>query len=157
MKTYSMGVMFRSVTVLSILFSIVLSQETTSKQQPRSVTKIFQQKYEEKTEVLTGLDILLEKKYYFIQGKAIALVTNQTGVDKVGIPNYQRFKEMEDVGLKVIFTPEKDLFDKIDYYLSHEREMRTVAENGFNKLLKYHTSEDRAKEFIETCERYIDD
>ena len=109
-----MGVMFRSVTVLSILFSIVLSQETTSKQQPRSVTKRSQQKYEEKTEVLTGLDILLEKKYYFIQGKAIALVTNQTGVDKVGIPNYQRFMEMEDVDLKVIFTPEKDLFDKVN-------------------------------------------
>ena len=33
--------------------------------------------------------------------------------------------------------------------------MRTIAKNGFNKLLKYHTSEVRAKEFIETCERYM--
>ena len=114
MKTYSMGVMFRSVTVFSILFSIVLSQEATSKQQPRSVTNRPQQKYKGKTEVLTGLDILLEKKYYFIQGRSIALVTNQTGVDKVGTPNYQRFMEMEDVDLKVIFTPEKDLFDKVN-------------------------------------------
>ena len=73
-----------------------------------------QQKYKGKTEVLTGLDILLEKKYYFIQGRSIALVTNQTGVDKVGTPNYQRFMEMEDVDLKVIFTPEKDLFDKVN-------------------------------------------
>ena len=109
-----MGVMFRSVTVFSILFSIVLSQEATSKQQPRSVTNRPQQKYKGKTEVLTGLDILLEKKYYFIQGRSIALVTNQTGVDKVGTPNYQRFMEMEDVDLKVIFTPEKDLFDKVN-------------------------------------------
>ena len=114
MKTYSMGVMFRSVTVFSILFSIVLSQEATSKQQPRSVTNRPQQKYKGKTEVLTGLDILLEKKYYFIQERSIALVTNQTGVDKVGTPNYQRFMEMEDVDLKVIFTPEKDLFDKVN-------------------------------------------
>ena len=57
----------------------------------------------------------------------------------------------------IIYNGGEDLIDKIDYYLSHEREMRTVAENGFNKLLKYHTSEVRAKEFIETCERYIDD
>ena len=33
--------------------------------------------------------------------------------------------------------------------------MTIIAENGFNKLLKYHTSEVRAKEFIETCERYM--
>ena len=57
----------------------------------------------------------------------------------------------------VIYHSPDDLLDKIEYYLSHEEEMRTIAENGFNKLLKYHTSEVRAKEFIEVCESYIDD
>ena len=57
----------------------------------------------------------------------------------------------------VIYHSPDDLIEKVDYYLSHEDEMRTIAENGFNKLIKYHTSEVRAKEFIETCERYMYD
>ena len=39
--------------------------------------------------VLTGLDVLLEKKIDLITGKSIALVTNQTGIDRYGIPNYK--------------------------------------------------------------------
>ena len=57
----------------------------------------------------------------------------------------------------IIYHNAEDLIEKIDYYLSHEDEMKSIAENGFNKLLKYHTSEVRAKEFIETCERYMYD
>ena len=55
----------------------------------------------------------------------------------------------------IIYHNLDDLIEKIEYYLSHEEEMKAVAQNGFNKLLKYHTSEVRAKEFIETCERYM--
>ena len=57
----------------------------------------------------------------------------------------------------IIYNSAEDLIDKIEYYLLHEEEMKTIAENGFNKLLKYHTSEVRAREFIETCERYMSD
>ena len=56
----------------------------------------------------------------------------------------------------IIYHSTEDLIEKIEYYLSHETEMRTIAENGFNKLMKYHTSKVRAKEFIETCERYME-
>jgi len=55
----------------------------------------------------------------------------------------------------IIYNSGDDLIEKIEYYLSHEGEMRTIAKNGFNKLLKYHTSEVRAKEFISICERYM--
>lgn len=55
----------------------------------------------------------------------------------------------------IIYHTPNDLIEKIEYYLSHQDEMRLIAESGFNKLLKYHTSETRAKEFIETCERYM--
>ena len=41
----------------------------------------------------------------------------------------------------IIYNGSEDLINKIEYYLSHEEEMKTIAENGFNKLLKYHTSE----------------
>ena len=55
----------------------------------------------------------------------------------------------------IIYNTPEDLIEGLHYYLNHPDEMRTIAENGFNKLLKYHTSEVRAKEFIETCERYM--
>ena len=57
----------------------------------------------------------------------------------------------------VIYHSPDDLIEKIGYYLDHEEEMRTIAESGFNKLLKYHTSEVRAREFINICERYMYD
>lgn len=56
----------------------------------------------------------------------------------------------------IIYHSAEDLIEKIEYYLSHETEMKSIAENGFNKLIKYHTSEVRAKEFIEICERYME-
>ena len=74
-----------------------------------------------KVNVQTGLDILLDRKNYFIDSKNIALVTNQTGVDKKGVPNYRRFLNLDNVHLKVIFTPEHGLFgeaengEKIEY------------------------------------------
>ena len=48
-----------------------------------------------------------------------------------------------------------DLIEKINYYLANRDELKRIAKNGFDNLLKYHTSEVRAKEFIETCERYM--
>ena len=74
-----------------------------------------------KIKVLTGLDVLLEKKLHYIDGRKIALVTNHSGVDKQLIPNYKRLMEIDNVELKVIFSPEHGLFgeseagEKINY------------------------------------------
>ena len=71
--------------------------------------------------VLNGIDVLLEKKLHFIKSRKIALVTNHSGIDKNLIPNYKRLMEVEDVELKVIFSPEHGLFgeseagEKISY------------------------------------------
>ena len=64
----------------------------------------------DKVHVLTGLDVLLDKKMDLIQGKSVALVTNHTGIDKLGIPNYKHLANMKDIDLKVIFSPEHGLF-----------------------------------------------
>ena len=75
----------------------------------------------EKITVLNGIDVLLEKKLHFIQSRKIALVTNHSGIDKNSIPNYKRLMEIDDVELKVIFSPEHGLFgeseagEKINY------------------------------------------
>jgi len=68
----------------------------------------------EKINIKTGLDILLDSKLGLIQDKSIALVTNHTGVDKKGTPNYKRLMEIKDVDLKIIFSPEHGLFGEAD-------------------------------------------
>ena len=64
----------------------------------------------QKVQILTGLDILINKYKEQIKGLSIALVTNQTGIDKQGIPNYERLMDIESVHLKIIFSPEHGLF-----------------------------------------------
>ena len=64
----------------------------------------------QKVQILTGLDILINKHKEQIKGLSIALVTNQTGVDKQGIPNYERLMDIESIHLKKIFSPEHGLF-----------------------------------------------
>ena len=70
----------------------------------------------------------------------------------VDFPN--GFKDGVDI---VIYDKENlsDLVDKINYYLNNKDELKIIAKKGFENLLKHHTSEVRAKEFIETCERYM--
>ncbi|MBC8346436.1 MAG: DUF1343 domain-containing protein [Candidatus Marinimicrobia bacterium] len=62
------------------------------------------------SKVKVGLDILLNNRFELIKNKSVGLVTNQTGVDKNGIPNYKRFMALNDVDLKIIFSPEHGLF-----------------------------------------------
>ena len=89
------------------------SQSIYFKNKPKPLT--------EKIKVLNGIDVLLKKKLHFIQSRKIALVTNHSGVDKNLVPNYKRLMEVEDVELKVIFSPEHGLFgeseagEKINY------------------------------------------
>ena len=64
----------------------------------------------QKVQILTGLDILINKHKEQIKGLSIALVTNQTGIDKQGIPNYERLMDIESIHLKKIFSPEHGLF-----------------------------------------------
>ena len=56
----------------------------------------------QKVQILTGLDILINKHKEQIKGLSIALVTNQTGIDKQGIPNYERLMDIESIHLKKI-------------------------------------------------------
>jgi len=45
---------------------------------------------------------------------------------------------------------------QIEYYLSHDEESKKIAKNGLATVLKYHTSDIRAKELIETIkERFF--
>ena len=76
--------------------------------------------------VLTGLDVLLEKKIDLITGKSIALGTNQTGIDRYGIPNYKRLLALDDVHLKVVFSPEHGLFGEADEEITYNKKIADI-------------------------------
>ena len=61
-------------------------------------------------EIRSGLDILLSEKMELLNGKSIGLVTNNSGLDHKGIPNYKQLMKRKDVDLKIIFSPEHGLF-----------------------------------------------
>ncbi len=56
------------------------------------------------------------------------------------------FKEGEHL---VVYDSEKDLFEKIDYYLKNDEEREKIAENGRDLVLKNHTYEHRLKFILE--------
>ena len=67
------------------------------------------------------------------------------------LSNYQAdfsdcFTEAEDY---VYYENKKDMIDKIEYYLSHDKERRDIAANGLRKTLKNHTYEHRLKLMLE--------
>ena len=56
----------------------------------------------------------------------------------------------------VYYDGEDDLLDKIEYYLSHEKERNEIAQNGFEKVQKYHTYKDRVFTILKTADMMIE-
>ena len=109
---------------LSILLVSSLSCQSTSPSIHQEQANYYKNKQTPPTHITnvkTGLDVLLKKHTDSLTGKSIALVTNHTGIDKMGVPNYKRIMALDDVDLKVIFSPEHGLFgeaaagEKVNY------------------------------------------
>ncbi len=49
----------------------------------------------------------------------------------------------------VYYESRKDLMEKIDYYLEHEAERHTIAQNGYKKVCTEHTYEQRLQEIFD--------
>ena len=62
------------------------------------------------------------------------------------------FIDEEDV---IIYNNNDELIDKAKYYMTHSEEARKIADRGFTKLLKHHTTEQRAKEFLSLIDLYL--
>jgi uncharacterized protein YbbC (DUF1343 family)/CubicO group peptidase (beta-lactamase class C family) len=67
---------------------------------------------EEKT--LTGIDVLVRNGFRELQGRRVGLITNQTGVDGVGVSTVELLRRAEGVDLKALFSPEHGLEGKLD-------------------------------------------
>ncbi len=95
-------------------------------QQPKTIHQLESEKNRNTpvvniSKVRLGLDLLFDEKIKLIRNKSIALVTNHSGLDSNGIPNFKRLMNQKDVDLKIIFSPEHGLFgeaaagEKINY------------------------------------------
>ena len=101
---------FVAILILDISLLFPQNKRSSIHQRQSEQNKLKDSLPIDKVHVLTGLDVLLDKKVDLIQGKSVALVTNHTGIDKRGIPNYKHFMYMKNVDLRVIFSPEHGLF-----------------------------------------------
>ena len=111
--------------LLTITFISAQTRQSTHQIQSEYYKTIMTQPVDRVT-VLTGLDVLLEKKIDLITGKSIALVTNQTGIDRYGIPNYKRLLALDDVHLKVVFSPEHGLFGEADEEITYNKKIADI-------------------------------
>ena len=116
---------WKLLLVLTITFLSAQTRQSTHQIQAEYYKTIMTPPVDKVT-VLTGLDVLLEKKIDLITGKAIALVTNQTGIDRYGIPNYKRLLALNDVHLKVVFSPEHGLFGEADEEITYNKKIADI-------------------------------
>ena len=118
---------WKLLLVLAITFLSAQTRQSTHQVQAEYY-KTITTPPSDKVTVLTGLDVLLEKKIALITGKAIALVTNQTGIDRYGTPNYKRLLALDDINLKVIFSPEHGLFGEADEEITYDKKIADLPE-----------------------------
>ena len=68
------------------------------------------------------------------------LLTNYT-------PNLEKMFEVW--GDLAVYTSKEDLLEKVDYYLSHDTDRKTMAERGYQTVRTKHTYFERAKRLVE--------
>ncbi len=100
--------------ILLVCSSILSQEERPSIHQQQS--EYFKNKDTPPIEVLhvlTGLDVLIEEQIHLIEGKNIGLVTNHTGVNRNGTPNYELLNTLDNVYLKALFAPEHGFYGNV--------------------------------------------
>src|SRR5688500_7164140 len=61
-------------------------------------------------DVLCGADVLKRDGYKLLEGKRVALVTNQTGRDREGTPLHHLLAEAKNLKLVKLLAPEHGLY-----------------------------------------------
>jgi uncharacterized protein YbbC (DUF1343 family) len=95
------------------------------------------EKYEH--QVQTGLDVLINEKLEIIKGQKVGLVTNHTGVDRSGKPNYEILMQLSDVDLKTIFAPEHGFFGNV----SRGQKFDDLKQDGFPVIYSLYGKTDK--------------
>ena len=95
------------------------------------------EKYEH--QVQTGLDVLINENLEIIKGKKVGLVTNHTGVDRSGKPNYEILIQLSDVDLQAIFAPEHGFFGNV----SRGQKFDDLKQDGFPVIYSLYGKTDK--------------
>jgi uncharacterized protein YbbC (DUF1343 family) len=66
------------------------------------------------SKTLTGLDVLVRDEFAPFRGKRVGLITNHTGIDRLGRRNVDLFAKADGVTLQAIFSPEHGLQGRLD-------------------------------------------
>ena len=118
----------------------------------------------DKVEICGPVDYVSEMPYVFKNTKInlnMTLRSIWTGIplramDIMGcggflLTNYQAdFLDYFEPGIDyVYYADNNDLMRKIDYYLTHEDERKSIAESGYRKVKMDHTYADRVQMIIE--------
>jgi uncharacterized protein YbbC (DUF1343 family) len=65
-------------------------------------------------DVYCGIDVLEKTDFQALAGKRVGLITNQTGINRAGIPTIHLLHEAANVELAALFSPEHGLEGKLD-------------------------------------------
>ncbi len=78
-----------------------------------------------KAQVLTGIDVLEAENFSRLQGLRVALITNQTGLNRKGKSTVNLLLESPNVRLVKLFSPEHGLFGNVDRKVDSFMDERT--------------------------------
>lgn len=76
-------------------------------------------------DVLCGIDVLKRDGYKALEGRKVALITNQTGRDVDGNRIVDLLHEAPNVELVCLFSPEHGLYGQLDEKVGHGKDERT--------------------------------
>lgn len=65
---------------------------------------------------------------------------------------YGLFQQREDI---IYYGDANECIQLMNYFLEHDEEREEIANNGYEKILKYHSSEKRAQELLDLIEKLI--
>jgi len=74
-----------------------------------------------------GIDVLMQSKLHLLQGKRVAVVTNQTGVDSKGRHIIDLLYEAPQLKLVALFAPEHGIRGKVEggYHIDNQKDTKT--------------------------------
>jgi uncharacterized protein YbbC (DUF1343 family) len=76
-------------------------------------------------QVLTGLDVLIERGFAPLKKRKVAVITNQTGRDRDGNRLVDLLKAEKDVTVVCLFSPEHGLYGTLDEKVGHGVDPKT--------------------------------
>jgi uncharacterized protein YbbC (DUF1343 family) len=75
--------------------------------------------------VMTGVDVLVDRKFALLAGKRVGLITNHTGLDAVGRRTIDLLARAPGVKLRALFSPEHGLSGQADWKVVSGRDAST--------------------------------